>query len=84
VSDQLCQSCSMPIGDRKLLGTEKDGTLSLDYCIYCYEKGEFKQPSIDMEQMIEMCVPHMKEHGMDGSEARKRLNRQLPQLKRWK
>ena len=84
MSNQFCQSCSMPMDDEKLLGTEKDRSVSRDYCIYCYENGELKQPSIDMEQMIEICVPHMKAHGMDESEVRKLLNQQLPQLKRWK
>jgi hypothetical protein len=52
--------------------------------IYCYEEGSFKQPDIGMEQMIEICIPYMKKHGMDEDKAREILNQHLPQLKRWR
>ncbi|VBB08254.1 Hypothetical protein LUCI_3525 [Lucifera butyrica] len=84
MKDPFCQSCGMPLSDASLLGTEKTGEKNRDYCFYCYENGCFKQPDITMEQMIEICVPYMKEHGMEEAKAREILNQQLPQLKRWK
>jgi len=83
VETVYCQSCGMPLHDEKLFGTEKENGRSTDYCIYCYEKGEFKQANITMEDMIEICVPFMKEDGMSEDEARVLLNQSLPSLKRW-
>ncbi|MFA6011190.1 MAG: zinc ribbon domain-containing protein [Desulfobacteraceae bacterium] len=37
----FCQSCSMPICDEKMKGTKADGSVSDDYCTYCYQKGSF-------------------------------------------
>ncbi|MEB2301370.1 effector binding domain-containing protein [Lysinibacillus xylanilyticus] len=79
-----CQSCGMPLVDEALLGTEKDGYKSEDYCTYCYEVGEFKQPTLTVEEMIEICVPHLKEDGMAEEEARQMLTSFLPSLKRWR
>ncbi|MEA5008128.1 zinc ribbon domain-containing protein [Clostridium tyrobutyricum] len=55
-----------------------------EYCIYCYEKGEFKQPDITMEKMIKACVPFMVEKGMAENEAISLMENVLPNLKRWK
>ncbi len=79
-----CQSCGMPLVSAELLGTEKDGQVSQDYCIYCYELGEFKQPNITVDTMISLCVPHLKEEGMVEEEARQMLASFLPNLKRWR
>ncbi|SFG92882.1 Putative zinc ribbon domain-containing protein [Desulfotomaculum arcticum] len=81
--EKVCQSCGMPLTDDKLLGTEKGGAASKEYCVYCYEDGRFLQPDLTMEAMIEICVPHMKEGGMKEEEARALLNSHLPKLKRW-
>ncbi|WP_308221954.1 MULTISPECIES: effector binding domain-containing protein [unclassified Lysinibacillus] len=79
-----CQSCGMPLVDEALLGTEKEGYKSEDYCTYCYEVGEFKQPNLTVEEMIDFCVPHLKEDGMAEEEARQMLTSFLPSLKRWR
>ncbi|MFE3574047.1 effector binding domain-containing protein [Lysinibacillus sp. NPDC059133] len=79
-----CQSCGMPLVDEALLGTEKEGRKSEDYCTYCYEVGEFKQPNLTVEEMIEICVPQLKEDGMAEEEARQMLTSFLPSLKRWR
>ncbi len=79
-----CQSCGMPLVDEKLLGTEKEGQVSQEYCTYCYGEGEFKQPNLTIKEMIEICVPHLKEDGMAEDEARKMLASFLPSLKRWR
>ena len=42
----FCQSCTMPIdniGDR---GIEKNGSVSDEYCKYCYQQGVFTAPGI--------------------------------------
>lgn len=81
---KTCQSCGMPMDTQELFATEENGSKNEEYCIYCYENGQFKQPDITMEGMIDVCVPFMKEHGMSEEQARTILNQQLPSLKRWK
>jgi len=78
----FCQSCGMPITEDPLKGTEKDGALTSEFCTYCYQKGAFTQ-NVTMEEMIEVCVPHMVDSGMAASEARALLENTLPNLARW-
>lgn len=80
----ICQSCGMPMNKEELFGKEKDGSKSVDYCVYCYPNGEFNNPNETLQEMIDTCIPFMVEEGMDKEEARKMLENQLPQLKRWK
>lgn len=75
---KFCQSCAMPMTE-ELYGSKNE-----DYCIYCYENGEFTA-DISMEEMIDFCVPKTVENtDMDEKTARKMLNEAFPQLKRWK
>ncbi len=80
----FCQSCGMPMEDEALFGTNADGSKNVDYCSYCYQKGAFTA-DVDMEQMIEICVPPMVEHnqGMTETMARQMMREFFPQLKRW-
>ncbi len=78
----FCQSCAMPMGDDDF-GTEKDGSLSSDYCKYCYQNGEFTS-DCTMEEMIDFCAPKTAEAtGMSEEEARKMSEEFFPKLKRW-
>ncbi|TCJ06244.1 effector binding domain-containing protein [Cytobacillus praedii] len=79
----FCQSCGMPINEETQFGSEKNGGRSEEYCVYCYEEGEFKQPNMTVEDMIDLCVPFMKEDGKSEEEARTILTNFLPTLKRW-
>ncbi|MBS4192729.1 zinc ribbon domain-containing protein [Bacillus sp. FJAT-49705] len=79
-----CQSCGMPVNEEKLFGTEKDGARSAEYCVYCYEDGEYKQANMTLTDMINLCVPFLKEDGKSEEEARTMLNEFLPTLKRWR
>lgn len=78
-----CQSCGMPLEQEAQFGMEENGAKNREYCVYCYENGKFTRPSCTMEQMIEICVPFMKDNGMPEAEARKLLETHLPHLKRW-
>lgn len=80
----LCQSCSMPIESEQLFGTERSGEKSSDYCRYCYEAGEFKEPNLSLEEMIAICIPHIEAGGMKAKEAEAILRETLPFLKRWR
>jgi hypothetical protein len=74
----------MPLTDEKLLGTEKDGSKSEEYCTYCYQKGEYTAKNITMEKTIDICVPHMVAAGFTEEKAIETLRETLPNLKRWK
>lgn len=83
---EYCQCCGMPMGATdEMYGTEADGSKSKDYCTYCYENGTFTFTGT-MEEMIEICIPHMVEanKGMSEAEARKSMQEWFPTLKRWK
>ncbi|WNY25428.1 zinc ribbon domain-containing protein [Methanolapillus millepedarum] len=85
MEEKYCQSCGMPMGKTdELYGTEKSGSKSKDYCLYCYESGQFTA-NVSMDEMIEICVPHMAnaDSGMTAEEARKMMQQFFPMLKRW-
>lgn len=80
---QFCQSCGMPLNE-EVLGTEKDGAKSQDYCSYCYDKGQFAT-EMTMKEMIELCVPTMasSNENMTEAQAREMMKQFFPTLKRW-
>ena len=80
----ICQSCAMPMGTDDY-GTNKDGAPNETYCKYCYQEGAFTSDST-MEQMIDLCVPHMAtpETGIKAEDARTHLEKIFPTLERWK
>ncbi len=81
----FCQSCAMPMDRPELLGTEAGGAPSMEYCIHCYDRGQFTAPRITMEQMLEKCVKEMVgQKIMSEPAARELMAKHLPQLKRWK
>jgi hypothetical protein len=69
----------------EMYGTNADGSKNADYCKYCYENGAFAQ-NCTMDEMIELCVPHMAaaNSGMSEGEARNMMKEFIPTLKRWK
>lgn len=81
---KFCQSCRMPLSDY-IRGTERDGSKSADYCISCYENGEFTQ-DCTIEEMILQRAPLFADSNPDMSfeEAVALLRELMPQLKRWK
>ena len=82
--EKYCQSCAMPMGEtNEMYGTNEDGAKNGDYCKYCYMEGKFTNENCTVEEMIEICVPHMKEQ-MPEEEARSMLKKFLPTLERWR
>ncbi len=80
---RICQSCAMPMNEDNLLGSNADGSKNQDYCVHCYQNGQFMHPNETMEQMIETCVPFMVKEGWDEDKARTEMQNLLPKLKRW-
>jgi hypothetical protein len=44
----ICQSCGMPMESKEIHGTNNDGSNNEEYCIYCYQKGNFTSPNVTM------------------------------------
>ena len=80
---QICQSCGMPIDDEKLFGTEKDGSINKDYCVYCYKNGKFID-DVSMLEYIDMCSEFGSQAGMTNEEMKEYCQKLFPTLKRWK
>lgn len=80
---KICQSCSMPLDNPALLGTEKDGSKSNEYCSYCYQKGQFVNPGMTLNEMKALVKVQMEKMKMDPSIIHMAVN-VLPELKRWK
>lgn len=79
----ICQSCGLPIEDDRF-GSNPDGTQSEDYCIQCYEDGEFNEPTVQMEDMIERSARKMAEDmQISEDDAKRKLEKLIPNLKRW-
>ena len=82
--DRYCQSCAMLMGiTDEHFGTESDGSKSNDYCSYCYSGGKFKK-DVGYKEMMEICVKFMVDDSTTEKQARRRLEKVLPTLKRWK
>ena len=82
----LCQSCGMPMNAPGAhYGTEKDGTLSRDYCSCCYDHGQFLCDA-PMKEMIQSCLPFEKEARPDKTdeELLREMHELFPTLKRWR
>lgn len=79
----FCQSCGMPLNDSKMHGTEADGSTTEEFCTYCYQQGKYTQ-DVSMKEMVDICVPHLVQSGMEEEKARQLMTSTLPNLSRWK
>jgi len=75
-----CQACGMPLREDDQIAREPDGAFDEKHCKWCFVDGKYAGPET-MEEMIEVCVPHM---SMPEDEVRQFLRNQLPQLEHWK
>lgn len=79
----FCQSCSMPLDNEEIIGTEKDGSKCHDYCIYCYSEGAFTNPDMRMGDMIAVVRDQMDKMNLP-RETIYRTIQHLADLKRWR
>ena len=77
----ICQCCGMPLED-PIIGRNADGTLNEDYCQWCYADGTYTYS--DMDDLIDVCIPHMTGEGFTEEQARMYLKQVLPKLDYWK
>ena len=82
-STQFCQSCSMPLDGPELHGTEKDGSISNDYCKFCYKDGKFTDPDLTLARMQSSISNRMDKENIPADIIEAAVAR-LPHLKRWK
>ncbi|MBP5270345.1 MAG: helix-turn-helix domain-containing protein [Clostridia bacterium] len=76
-----CQCCGMPLED-SVIGKDSDGFPNEDYCKWCYADGEYTYSNMD--DLIDVCIPHMTGSGFTESQAREYMKKMLPQLDYWK
>ena len=83
----ICQSCSMPMTDIKLRGTEKDGSVNNEYCVHCFKNGAFTNPKATLEEIIELYAPKwgtwMGKPTLTIDQAKIEIREKLSPLKRW-
>jgi len=89
MEEKHCQSCHMPMSKAEDFGTETDGTPSADYCVHCYQKGDFCWKPATFDEFVEGNYEFWREEGEsdnpeDNEKARERVRAVLPTLKRWK
>ncbi|MBQ6077576.1 MAG: helix-turn-helix domain-containing protein [Clostridia bacterium] len=77
----ICQCCGMPLQD-EIIGKDKDGTPNENYCKWCYADGTYTYS--DMDDLIDVCIPHMINESFSEEQARAYLKQMLPQLDYWK
>jgi hypothetical protein len=79
-----CQSCGMPLkADPKGGGTNADGSLSAEYCSFCYQGGKFFNPDMTIDGMRTLIVEKLRERGYPRFIARF-FTFGLGRLKRWR
>ena len=77
----VCQCCGMPLED-SILSRNQDGSLNEDYCKWCYADGTYTYSNMD--DLIDVCVPHMTGEGFSEEQARAYMKETLPKLDYWK
>ena len=88
MEQKFCQSCGMPLTE-EVLGTNADGSMNEEYCIYCYKDGKFLQ-DCTMEEMIEHCAQFVDEvnkglpQPITKEEYIGQMKMYFPRLKRWR
>ena len=83
MEEKHCQSCNMPMSSPEDFGKEADGNQSPDYCVHCYQNGDFVwKPTF--EEFVDGNVQFWREEGeTDDTASRERIMKVLPTLKRW-
>ena len=77
----ICQCCGMPLEDADI-SKETDGFFNEEYCNWCYADGEYMYH--DMDDLIEVCIPHMTNEAFSSEQARAYMKDMLPKLNYWK
>lgn len=79
----FCGSCGMPLENQGDFGANADGSINRDYCHFCFKAGEFTDPDISMEQMIDRIVGFAVQMKIPEAQARDMAKTFIPTLQRW-
>ena len=77
----ICQCCGMPLED-EIIGRNIDGSMNEEYCKWCYADGTYTYN--DMDDLINVCIPHMVAQGFPEEQAKEYMRGMLPNLDYWK
>ena len=72
----------MPIDRMETRGTEKDGSRSGKYCLYCYANGQLLSPEMTLAEMTDLVRTKLQEIHMPESFIAEAV-KTLPGLERW-
>lgn len=72
----------MPMTKPEDFGTNSDGSQDQEYCRFCFQNGNFTEPNITMEQMIEKSTRLMKQMNISETQI-EQIETFIPLLKRW-
>lgn len=78
----LCQSCGFPLFEENK-GANRDKTKNEDYCITCYQNGEFVNLSLSMQKLEVKLMEMANVHNEINLEEAQQIIMNLPNLKRW-
>jgi len=84
-----CQSCSWPLNEPDVLGTNADESVNMNYCGHCHPKGEFS-PEQNIAEMVDTLIAGLeyfneaKGTKYTEQEAREFFTNHLATLPRWK
>jgi len=80
---QVCQSCGFVLLEENK-GTNRDQSINDDYCIHCYQNGEFTDNSLSLHAMEIRLNDMAKLHNEISLEEAEHIIHILPTLKRWR
>ncbi len=78
----ICQSCGFPF-NKKTSGINRDETKNEDYCINCFDNGEFVDHSLTMHKLEVKLLEMAEVHEEITLEEAQAVIKNLPYLKRW-
>lgn len=79
-----CQSCGMPLGTPGFYGSNIDGSENQEWCRFCYQQGEFTEPNLSADEMVQRSIDYMVASlKFERGEAEKMSREVIPGLRRW-
>lgn len=78
-----CQCCGLPFTP-KMRGTNRDNSKSPDYCLDCFENGEFRDHHMSIQDMEKKLLDMARHNDGISIEEAEAIIKLLPDLKRWK
>lgn len=79
----ICQSCGFPFSEERS-GTNRDLSRNQNYCLSCYESGDFTDKHLSLHEMQRRLLEMASEHNEISLEEAREIIKILPDLKRWK